>query len=501
MSCVKKHLSCRPAISSSGLQRRQHISLHSNISVPCCYRDAHPFSACPFLSISLVVVRNTCHAGRAYLQVDCNQVNMFTCAQTSVYHSATQMRIAGLTVQQFWMALTVVRGRRDVQAVPYHIGRLGRVLMRLRISRDMGLNHGGLLGVGLLLSTALAHAPCSSCAQSWLLLASNLQATTMVVLAAFLFKPVKPSKASGLVMQGRANSRLSQEMAMSLYGLQHLQLLRDTLTGTKCLVAWGSNHLVITFRGTANMKNAAHDTKAWLLPLVDEGPSSGCMWHRGPAVHAGFRASWHAGLKTSVMSLITEAVCSSAEQASKMNVYLAGHSLGGAMAVIAALDIADLFPWQTLQVYTMGAPRPGNKAFTKACNARVPSIWNIINEADPIPMVAKFGALYSRPGHRVLVSPRGDLLVRPSPLDLKLNKGGSRVDRHKLTAYTRSLEEVITVQLSQPKFENGLQGVLELAESIDLSSTLLTADLVVGTPTHIAAAAANTPLSVEASII
>ena len=73
--------------------------------------------------------------------------------------------------------------------------------MRLRISRDMGLNHGGLLGVGLLLSTALAHAPCSNCVQSWLLLASNLQATTMVVLAAFLFKPVKPSQANGLVMQ------------------------------------------------------------------------------------------------------------------------------------------------------------------------------------------------------------------------------------------------------------------------------------------------------------
>ena len=78
---------------------------------------------------------------------------------------------------------------------------------------------------------------------------------------------------------------------------------------------------------------------------------------------------------------------------------------------------------------------------------------------------------------------------------------GNRVDRHKLTAYRRSLEEVIRVQLSQPKFENGLQGVLELAESIDLSSTLLTADLSVATPTHVAAAAAaNSPLSIEASI-
>ena len=61
-----------------------------------------------------------------------------------------------------------------------------------------------------------------------------------------------------------------------------------------------------------------------MLPLVDEGPSSSWMWHRGPAVHAGFSASWHAGLKTSVVGLITEAVCSSAEQASKMTVFLAG---------------------------------------------------------------------------------------------------------------------------------------------------------------------------------
>ena len=64
--------------------------------------------------------------------------------------------------------------------------------------------------------------------------------------------------------------------------------------------------------------------------------------------------------------------------------------------------------------------------------------------------------------------------------------------RHYLTAYRKSLEEVIKTQLRQPKFENGLQGVLELAESINLSSTLL-ADLGdVRTPGHLAAAAAAT---------
>ena len=37
--------------------------------------------------------------------------------------------------------------------------------------------------------------------------------------------------------------------------------------------------------------------------------------------------------------------------------------------------------------------------------------------------------------------------------------------------------EVIRTQLKQPKFEDGLEGVLELAQNIDLTSTLLAADL------------------------
>lgn len=37
--------------------------------------------------------------------------------------------------------------------------------------------------------------------------------------------------------------------------------------------------------------------------------------------------------------------------------------------------------------------------------------------------------------------------------------------------------EVIRAQLKQSKFEDGLEGVLELAQNIDLTSTLLAADL------------------------
>ena len=50
------------------------------------------------------------------------------------------------------------------------------------------------------------------------------------------------------------------------------------------------------------------------------------------------------------------------------------------MAVLAAFDIASLFPWQSVQVYTVGAPRPGNRAFARHYNAKVPDTWHIINE-------------------------------------------------------------------------------------------------------------------------
>ena len=49
------------------------------------------------------------------------------------------------------------------------------------------------------------------------------------------------------------------------------------------------------------------------------------------------------------------------------------------MAVLAAFDIADLFPWQSVQVYTVGAPRPGNRAFAAQYQAKVPATWHIIN--------------------------------------------------------------------------------------------------------------------------
>ena len=33
--------------------------------------------------------------------------------------------------------------------------------------------------------------------------------------------------------------------------------------------------------------------------------------------------------------------------------------------MLAAFDLAPLFPWGSIEVHTIGAPRPGNAAFAK----------------------------------------------------------------------------------------------------------------------------------------
>ena len=90
--------------------------------------------------------------------------------------------------------------------------------------------------------------------------------------------------------------------------------------------------------------------QAWLVPLADDLPSSGCAWHAGPAVHSGFRASWHSSLKHSVLSFITDTVCPDADQASTMRVRIAGTrcTLSGFIMQLPTAVTEQLQPFQQI---------------------------------------------------------------------------------------------------------------------------------------------------------
>ncbi len=68
--------------------------------------------------------------------------------------------------------------------------------------------------------------------------------------------------------------------------------------------------------------------------------------------------------------------------------YISGHSLGSALATLAALDLALSVPKlkEQIRLYTYAGPRVGNPNFAKIHSQMVPNSYRIFNLADSIPL-------------------------------------------------------------------------------------------------------------------
>ncbi len=69
--------------------------------------------------------------------------------------------------------------------------------------------------------------------------------------------------------------------------------------------------------------------------------------------------------------------------------YISGHSLGAAIATLAAIDIAITVPAlrPQLRLYTYAAPRVGNADFANGHSRLIPNHYRIVNLADLVPLI------------------------------------------------------------------------------------------------------------------
>ncbi|CAL8470482.1 g10024 [Coccomyxa elongata] len=269
--------------------------------------------------------------------------------------------------------------------------------------------------------------------------------------------------------RGRVTAEdFSLECAMGLYGLEHMEVMWERRHDTMALLGWGPGRIVIVFRGTNSLKNVVADLQAWQVP---HPPARGSHFCGGrPAVHQGFLKSWVAnGLNQRIIARVEDIVTSHEWACTK--VYVTGHSLGGSLANLAAYDIARALehcPRMTRIIcYTFGSPRTGNHAFARDYQRVVPDTWSIINDQDAVARNAKFWVLYKRPGQRVLINVRGDMLVRPSFAELSIQQTpvGSSVYHHYLLSYRDALAAICRAQMNRKKrLQGGLAGVMALLE-------------------------------------
>jgi triacylglycerol lipase len=70
-------------------------------------------------------------------------------------------------------------------------------------------------------------------------------------------------------------------------------------------------------------------------------------------------------------------------------VTVTGHSLGGALATLCAVDIQYNFANLAIAIYTFGAPRVGNDGFRESFNRRVPNSYRFVYGMDIVPALPR----------------------------------------------------------------------------------------------------------------
>ena len=145
--------------------------------------------------------------------------------------------------------------------------------------------------------------------------------------------------------------------------------------GTKAyIVRRQGKPLVVVFRGT-------DDVTDWLYNLNAQKAK-----HHWGCVHQGFLGAWFA-IKRQVLAEVEGG-----------EVLFAGHSLGGALATLAAADV----PGQTRAVVTFGSPRVGDAEFVDEYAKTLAGVTRRYHyRFDPVPMVPAYMM-----GFRHVVNPR-----------------------------------------------------------------------------------------------
>lgn len=182
-----------------------------------------------------------------------------------------------------------------------------------------------------------------------------------------------------------------------------------------------SDHQVLSFSGSKELKDWGHDANIIKRPVKDMG-----------YVHSGFSSAYDEikPLQDSVLD-------------KKKPIVVCGHSLGGATATIAALDLKQR-GYNVHSLTTFGCPRVGDPTFKAAYDkANIPS-FRYVNSYDVVPRIPKIN--YEHVGTPFYLSSSGEMLKSQESI-FKLwpwQIPGERVSSHHMPNYMANLGKFIS---------------------------------------------------------
>jgi predicted lipase len=164
---------------------------------------------------------------------------------------------------------------------------------------------------------------------------------------------------------------------MAQLPIQHQRMVRSMVADNPIMGFISRNDaaktFVVSFRGTETTEEWLKDFDALALPFGDIANSG--------LVHQGF-AAVYLTMRNSVIDGVDAA------KVGATSMWITGHSLGAAIAVLSALDFAkNAVPPLGPQVYTFAGPRTGNEDFKSLFDAAIPVCYRVWNRWDIVPQL------------------------------------------------------------------------------------------------------------------
>ncbi|KAK9460412.1 Alpha/Beta hydrolase protein [Lipomyces oligophaga] len=173
----------------------------------------------------------------------------------------------------------------------------------------------------------------------------------------------------------------------------------------------GFERILLVFRGTQTFTNWLTNIDTLQIPYKSTSmPCPGCT------VHRGFYTSY-----VDTKDYITPTLKDLIKKYPEYSLLVTGHSLGGAIAVLAGADLLGM--GYKPEITTFGQPRVGNSRFADFFDFLVLSSdivrYRVTHKSDPVPQVPS-GADYKHDSNEIYIS-KGPL--SPSPEDCYICEG------------------------------------------------------------------------------
>ena len=137
-----------------------------------------------------------------------------------------------------------------------------------------------------------------------------------------------------------------------------------------------TNDVVIAIRGTEGIWEWIHDCEFLAVR---------CPFLAGAGKTDDGFTSIYDSLCVATSARVGDALAALPFDHATNSLTICGHSLGGALATLLALDVAANTAFKNPTVYTYASPRTGDPSFANKYNQAVPNTYRIANRVDLVP--------------------------------------------------------------------------------------------------------------------